>query len=65
MNEHKNGPLNGLLVVDFTMFVSGPSCTQLLRDNGAYQLMPELGTKPRVYFLPPKNRLFPFEPSTD
>ena len=35
MNEHKNGPLNGLLVVDFTMFVSGPSCTQLLRDNGA------------------------------
>lgn len=35
--------------------------SKLLRDNGAYQLMPELGTKPRVYYLPPKNRLFPFE----
>jgi len=23
--------------------------------------MPELGTKPRVYYLPPKNRLFEFE----
>jgi molybdopterin-containing oxidoreductase family iron-sulfur binding subunit len=32
----------------------------LLKDNGAYQLMEELGTKPRVYYLPPKNRLFPF-----
>jgi Fe-S-cluster-containing dehydrogenase component len=37
----------------------------LLRDNGAYQLLEELGTKPRVYYLPPKNRLFPFEPSKD
>ncbi len=34
--------------------------SQLLLDNGAYQLMPELGTKPRIYYLPPKNRLFPF-----
>ncbi len=34
--------------------------SQLLSDNGAYQLMPELGTKPRIYYLPPKNRLFPF-----
>jgi molybdopterin-containing oxidoreductase family iron-sulfur binding subunit len=32
----------------------------LLRDNGAYQLMEELGTKPRVYYLPPKERLFPY-----
>jgi Fe-S-cluster-containing dehydrogenase component len=39
--------------------------SKLLRDNGAYQLMPELGTKPRIYYLPPKNRLFPFEPATD
>jgi molybdopterin-containing oxidoreductase family iron-sulfur binding subunit len=39
--------------------------SKLLRDNGGYQLMPELGTKPRVYYLPPKNRLFPFEPSAD
>ena len=39
--------------------------SKLLRDNGAYQLMPELGTKPRIYYLPPKNRLFPFEPAND
>ncbi|MCG8698759.1 MAG: hypothetical protein MI922_11960, partial [Bacteroidales bacterium] len=32
--------------------------SKLLTDNGAYHLMPELGTKPRVYYLPPKNRLF-------
>jgi Fe-S-cluster-containing dehydrogenase component len=39
--------------------------SKLLRDNGAYQLMPELGTKPRIYYLPPKNRIFPFEPAKD
>lgn len=32
--------------------------SQLLQQNAAYRLMPELGTKPRVYYLPPKNRLF-------
>jgi len=35
----------------------------LLKDNAGYQLMEELGTKPSVYYLPPKNRLFPFEKS--
>jgi Fe-S-cluster-containing dehydrogenase component len=39
--------------------------SKLLRDNGAFQLMTELGTKPRIYYLPPKNRLFPFEPAKD
>jgi molybdopterin-containing oxidoreductase family iron-sulfur binding subunit len=34
------------------------SFTELLKKNGGYRLMPELGTKPRVYYLPPKNRLF-------
>ena len=34
------------------------SLSKLLADNGAYRLMPELGTKPRVYYLPPKNRIF-------
>jgi molybdopterin-containing oxidoreductase family iron-sulfur binding subunit len=34
---------------------------ELLENNGAYRLMAELGTKPRVYYLPPKNRIFPFE----
>lgn len=27
--------------------------SHLLHDNAAYTLMPELGTKPRVYYLPP------------
>lgn len=35
--------------------------SQLLRDRGGYRFMEELGTKPRVYYLPPVNRLFPFE----
>ncbi len=39
--------------------------SKLLRDNAGYQLMPELGTKPRVYYLPPKNRLFPFEQASE
>lgn len=34
---------------------------ELLDKNGGYRLMAELGTKPRVYYLPPKNRLFEFE----
>lgn len=33
--------------------------SELLEKNGAYQLMPELGTKPRVYYLPPKDRSMP------
>ena len=39
--------------------------SKLLRDNAGYQLMPELGTKPRIYYLPPKNRVFPFQPASD
>lgn len=34
--------------------------SSLLRDNAGYRLMEALGTKPRVYYLPAKNRLFPF-----
>ncbi|WP_242203997.1 4Fe-4S dicluster domain-containing protein [Aestuariivivens insulae] len=33
----------------------------LLRDKAGYRYMEELGTKPRVYYLPPVDRLFPFE----
>ena len=36
------------------------SLSKLLEQNGAYRLMAELGTKPRVYYLPPKNRIFDF-----
>jgi len=35
--------------------------SELLEKNGGYRLMPELGTKPRDYYLPPKNRIFEFE----
>jgi len=34
---------------------------KLLEDNAGYVLMPELGTKPRVYYLPAKGRDFPFQ----
>jgi len=34
---------------------------KLLEDNGGYTLMPELGTKPRVYYLPPKGKTVPFQ----
>jgi molybdopterin-containing oxidoreductase family iron-sulfur binding subunit len=35
--------------------------SELLRDRAGYRLMEDLGTKPRVYYLPPVNRLFPYE----
>ena len=37
------------------------SFSQLIRDRAAYRFMEELGTKPRVYYLPPKDRQFPVE----
>ena len=35
--------------------------SELLADRSAYRYMEELGLEPRVYYLPPVNRLFPFE----
>lgn len=35
--------------------------SELLTQRAGYRAMEELGTKPRVYYLPPVNRLFPFE----
>lgn len=35
--------------------------SELLRDRGGYRFMEDLGTRPRVYYLPPVNRAFPFE----
>lgn len=32
--------------------------TQFLEDNAAYRYLEELGTEPRVYYLPPKNRIY-------
>ena len=34
---------------------------QLIADKAGYRYMEELGTEPRVYYLPPKDRLFPVE----
>jgi Fe-S-cluster-containing dehydrogenase component len=39
--------------------------SELIEKNGGFKLMDELGTKPRVYYLPAKNRLFPFEKTED
>jgi len=30
----------------------------LLTERAGYRYMEELGTEPRVYYLPPKNRLY-------
>ena len=38
--------------------------SKLLLDRSAYRQMEELGTKPRVYYLPPTNRQFP-APASD
>jgi Fe-S-cluster-containing dehydrogenase component len=34
---------------------------KLIRDNAGYTVLEELGTKPRVYYLPPKGRAFPYQ----
>ncbi|MEO5570533.1 MAG: 4Fe-4S dicluster domain-containing protein, partial [Bacteroidia bacterium] len=39
--------------------------SQLLEDKGAYRFMEELGTKPRVYYLPPVNREYPVPDMND
>jgi len=36
-------------------------CRELIEKNSGYTVMPELGTKPQVFYLPPKNRLFPYQ----
>ena len=35
--------------------------SELIRDRAGYRLLEDLGTHPRVYYLPPVNRLFPYE----
>ena len=35
--------------------------SQLIADRSGYRYMEELGTESRVYYLPPVNRMFPFE----
>ena len=52
-DENENAVTNGTTKETYKL-------SALLEDNAGYQLMPELGTKPRVYYLPPKGRLFKF-----
>lgn len=54
-DENEDTVSNG----DTTMRLS-----EFLRDRAAYRQFEELGTKPRVYYLPPVNRNFPFQPDT-
>ena len=35
--------------------------SKLIRDRSGYRLTEDFGTKPRVYYLPPVDRLFPYE----
>lgn len=51
-DENEDAVCNGEETVSFT---------QLIKDKGGYRYMEELGTKPRVYYLPPKDRQFPVE----
>ena len=37
------------------------SFTQIIKDRAAYRFAEDLGTQPRVYYLPPKDRQFPVE----
>ena len=38
---------------------------KLLADRSAYRHLEELGTEPRVYYLPPTERMFPYERGFD
>ncbi len=51
-DENEDTVSNGLETVSFT---------KLITDKGGYRYQEELGTKPRVYYLPPKDRSFPVE----
>lgn len=51
-DENEDTVSNGLETVSFT---------KLITDKAGYRYMEELGTKPRVYYLPPKDRQFPVE----
>lgn len=39
--------------------------SQLIKDRAGYRYMEDLGTQPRVYYLPPVDRIFPVERGLD
>lgn len=36
--------------------------SELIKENSGYRFMEELGTEPRVYYLPPRKRVYPAPP---
>ena len=34
---------------------------ELIKERAGYRYLEELGTEPNVYYLPPINRMFPYE----
>jgi Fe-S-cluster-containing dehydrogenase component len=51
-DENEDAVSNGTVTVKLSEF---------LKERSGYRYMEDLGTKPRVYYLPPVNRSFPFE----
>lgn len=41
------------------------SFKQIIKERAGYRFMEELGTQPRVYYLPPRDRIFPVERGYD
>ncbi len=41
------------------------SFSDLVRENGGYRYLEELGTEPRVYYLPPRGHRYPLPPRPD
>jgi Fe-S-cluster-containing dehydrogenase component len=39
--------------------------SQIIAERGGYRYAEDLGTKPRVYYLPPRDRIFPVERGLD
>lgn len=41
------------------------SFSELVRENGGYRYLEELGTQPRVYYLPPRGHQYPLPPFSE
>ena len=55
-DENDDTISNGTEIVRFS---------QLLKERSGYRYMEDLGTKPRVWYLPPTDRIFPVERGLD
>ena len=55
-DENDDAVSNGTEVVRFS---------KLIKERAGYRYMEDLGTKPRVWYLPPVDRIFPVERGLD